>query len=60
MTVEVANGKVERVFHTGDAALHPVKSKVKSIDGTGKFLIPGLWICMCTAPLARGCPAART
>jgi hypothetical protein len=43
MTVEVANRKIVRVFHTGDAASHPAKSKVKSIDGRGKFLIPGLW-----------------
>jgi hypothetical protein len=42
MTVEVASGKIVRVFHTTDIA-SPRASKSKSIDGTGKYLIPGLW-----------------
>ena len=43
MTVEVANGKIVRVVHTANPASHAVQSNANRIDGTGKFLIPGLW-----------------
>jgi Amidohydrolase family len=43
MTVEVADGKIVRVIHAANTASHPAQRKANSVDGTGKFLIPGLW-----------------
>ena len=39
-TVVIQNGKILRV---ADSKLLPLSGKNKIIDGTGKFLIPGLW-----------------
>jgi len=40
ITVLIKNGKIEK---TGNASSITIPSSYKTIDGTGKFLMPGLW-----------------
>ena len=40
MTVLIKNGRIKTIKRTGKVKIPP---KTKTINGTGKFLIPGLW-----------------